>query len=79
MTPPRKLLRPSTEDMVIRDLHRSGKTLIEVLNRDTDLARHKGRKDLIGGINCNLRILAAINEVLIYYNDPGLFCVKENL
>lgn len=79
MRTPRKVLRPSTEDMVIRDLYKSGKTILEVLNRDTDLARNKGRKDLIGDINCNLRILAAINEVLIYYNDPGLFCVKENL
>lgn len=79
MNTPRKVLRPSTEDLVIRDLHKSGRIIIDVLNRDCTKARKNMNPELIGAINCNLRILAAINEVLIYYMDPGLFSKKENL
>lgn len=66
------------EDMVINDLKKSAATILLVLDKDTERALH-GNSEVIGDINVNLRTLAAINEVLIYYGDAGVFADKDML
>jgi len=75
-TPPKKVLKPNIEQLVISDLKKNGKTLMLVLDRDTQAALKaspKDRGELIAAINCNLRTIAAVNEVLLYYGDAGIF------
>lgn len=67
------------EDMVIADLKKSATTILKVLDRDTQEALLEGDKSLISAINVNLRTLAAINEVLMYYGDAGVFDDEDNL
>lgn len=67
-----------TEDMVIEDLKNNAFTLLTVLDNDTKRAL-KGDADAISAININFRTLAAINEVLIYYGDTGVFADKGAL
>lgn len=61
------------EGIVIRDLLKQANIITEVMDRDSELLLDHGKKSLIPELNQNLRILAAINEVLIYYGDPGTF------
>lgn len=70
---------PDIEDMVIADLKKSATTILKVLDRDTQEALLEGDKSLIAAINVNLRTLAAINEVLLYYGDAGVFDDEDNL
>jgi tRNA threonylcarbamoyladenosine modification (KEOPS) complex Pcc1 subunit len=73
-TPPKKVLKPNIEQLVISDLKKNGKTLMLVLDRDTQAAlKAKDKSELIAAINCNLRTIAAVNEVLLYYGDAGIF------
>jgi hypothetical protein len=67
-----------TEDMVITDLKKAATTILHVLDNDTARAL-QGNSAVIGDINVNLRTLAAINEVLIYYGDAGVFAEMDNL
>ena len=67
------LSSPDIEDMVIADLKKSATTILKVLDRDTQEALIEGDKSLIAAINVNLRTLAALNEVLMYYGDAGVF------
>lgn len=67
-----------TEDMVIADLKKNAFTLLTVLDQDTVKAL-KGDTDAISAINVNFRTLAAINEVLLYYGDAGVFADKDAL
>jgi hypothetical protein len=67
-----------TEDMVIADLKKAATTILHVLDNDTARAL-QGNSAVIGDINVNLRTLAAINEVLIYYGDAGVFAEMDNL
>lgn len=60
------------EDLVIADLKKNANIIMSVLDRDTEAAL-RGNKDVIADINVNFRVLAAINEVLIYYGDLGVF------
>ena len=66
------------EDMVIADLKKAATTILHVLDKDTARAL-QGHTEVIGDINVNLRTLAAINEVLIYYGDAGVFAERDNL
>jgi hypothetical protein len=66
------------EDMVINDLKKAATTILLVLDKDTERAL-RGNSEVIGDINVNLRTLAAINEVLIYYGDAGVFADRDNL
>ena len=61
------------EGLVIRDLLKQSNIITEVMDRDSELLLEHGKKSLIPELNQNLRILAAINEVLIYYGDSGMF------
>lgn len=61
------------EDMVIADLKKNATTLLKVLDRDTQAALMNKSADVITAINVNLRTLTAINEVLLYYGDAGVF------
>ena len=61
------------EDVVIKDLKKNATTILKVLDRDTQEALLEGDKSLIAAINVNIRTLAAINEVLLYYGDAGVF------
>ena len=61
------------EGLVIRDLLKQSNIITEVMDRDSELLLEHGKKYLIPELNQNLRILAAINEVLIYYGDSGMF------
>ena len=61
------------EGIVIRDLLKQANIITEVMDRDSELMMDHGNKSLIPELNQNLRILAAINEVLIYYGDEGAF------
>ena len=61
------------EDMVIADLKKSATTILHVLDKDTQSALFKKDPEVIAAINVNLRTLAAINEVLMYYGDAGVF------
>jgi sporulation protein YlmC with PRC-barrel domain len=61
------------EDVVIADLKKNATTILKVLDRDTQEALLEGDKSLISAINVNMRTLAAINEVLLYYGDSGVF------
>lgn len=70
---------PDIEDMVIADLKKSATTILKVLDRDTQEALLEGDKSLIAAINVNLRTLAALNEVLMYYGDAGVFDEEDNL
>lgn len=67
-----------TEDMVIKDLLKNATTILKVLDADSQAAL-LGNTDAIGSINVNLRTLAAINEVLLYYGDAGVFDDEDNL
>ena len=61
------------EGLVIRDLLKQSNIITEVMDRDSELLLEHGKKSLIPELNQNLRFLAAINEVLIYYGDSGMF------
>jgi hypothetical protein len=61
------------EDMVIADLKKNATTLLKVLDRDTQSALRAKDPDVMTAINVNLRTLTAINEVLMYYGDAGVF------
>lgn len=61
------------EDMVIADLKKSATTILKVLDRDTQEALKGKDPDVMTAINMNLRTLTAINEVLMYYGDAGVF------
>jgi hypothetical protein len=61
------------EGIVIRDLLKQANIITEVMDRDSELLLDHGKKNLIPELNQNLRILAAINEVLSYYGDSGVF------
>lgn len=61
------------EDMVIADLKKNATTLLKVLDRDTQAALKGKDADVLTAINVNLRTLTAINEVLMYYGDAGVF------
>lgn len=65
------------EGIVIRDLLKQANIITEVMDRDSELLLDHGKKNLIPELNQNLRILAAINEVLIYYGDSGVFCEEK--
>lgn len=64
---------PDIEDMVIADLKKNATTLLKVLDRDTQTALKGKDADVLTAINVNLRTLTAINEVLMYYGDAGVF------
>lgn len=66
------------EDQVIADLKKNAFTLLTVLDQDTVKAL-KGDADAISAINVNFRTLAAINEVLLYYGDAGVFADERAL
>lgn len=61
------------EGIVIRDLLKQANIITEVMDRDSSFLIDHGNKSMIPELNNNLRILAAINEVLIYYGDEGTF------
>ena len=61
------------EDMVIADLKKNATTILHVLDKDTQSALFKKDPAIIASINVNLRTLTAINEVLMYYGDAGVF------
>lgn len=61
------------EDMVIADLKKNATTLLKVLDRDTQTALKGKDAGVLTAINVNLRTLTAINEVLMYYGDAGVF------
>jgi hypothetical protein len=65
------------EGIVIRDLLKQANIITEVMDRDSEFLLEQGNKSLIPELNQNLRILAAINEVLIYYGDSGVFCDEK--
>lgn len=65
------------EGLVIRDLLKQSNIITEVMDRDSELLLEHGNKSLIPELNQNLRILAAINEVLMYYGDSGMFSDKK--
>ena len=67
-----------TEELVIKDLHQVGHTILTVMDQDSEKALH-GDAEAVAAINVNLRVLSAINEVLIYYGDEGLFADGELL
>lgn len=74
--PTKKTLKPDMEKLVVQDLQKTGKNLLLVLDRDTGTAltaTGSTKSELIAAINVNLRILAAVNEVLVYYGDAGVF------
>jgi hypothetical protein len=60
------------EAAVVADLRNSAMTILEVLDRDAAKAL-SGDADVITSLNVNLRVVAAINEVLLYYGDSGVF------
>lgn len=66
------------EDQVIENLKKNAFTLLTVLDQDT-LKALRGDADAIAAINVNFRTLAAINEVLIYYGDAGVFADRDAL
>lgn len=66
------------EEQVIDNLKKNAFTILTVLDQDTVKAL-KGDADAISAINVNFRTLAAINEVLIYYGDAGVFAEKDML
>ena len=66
------------EDQVIADLKKNAFTILTVLDSDTVRAL-KGDAEAISAINVNFRTLAAINEVLIYYGDAGVFAQEGAL
>jgi hypothetical protein len=73
------MLKPNIEQMVINDLLKTGRNLLMVLDRDSKAAVRDGpSSDLSSAINCNLRTIAAVNEVLLYYGDAGLFAELPN-
>lgn len=61
------------EGAVIADLKKTALTLMTVLDKDTEKALVGNDPAVIASINVNLRTLAAINEVLMYYGDGGVF------
>ena len=61
------------DELVIMALRKSASTLMFVLDKDTDDLLTKKNDDCIPACNINFRTLAAINEVLMYYGDPGVF------
>lgn len=67
------------EDMVIADLKKNATTILRVLDQDTQAALYKKDPTVIAAINVNLRTLTAINEVLMYYGDAGVFDEEGNL
>ena len=67
------------EDMVIADLKKNATTLLKVLDRDTQSALRAKDPDVMTAINVNLRTLTAINEVLMYYGDAGVFNEEGSL
>ena len=79
MKPNEKVSDMDIEDMVIADLKKNATTILKVLDRDTQEALLEGDKSLIASINVNIRLLAAINEVLLYYGDTGVFDDEDNL
>lgn len=72
------MLTNDIEDQVIADLKKSAFTLLSVLDADTEKAL-KGDTQAISAINVNFRTLAAINEVLLYYGDAGVFADERAL
>lgn len=70
---------PDIEDMVIADLKKNATTLLKVLDRDTQSALRARDPDVMTAINVNLRTLTALNEVLMYYGDAGVFNEEDNL
>lgn len=67
------------EDMVIADLKKSATTILKVLDSDTQKALVTKSPDDLSAINVNLRTLTAINEVLLYYGDAGVFADEGTL
>lgn len=67
------------EDMVIADLKKSATTILKVLDSDTQKALMTNNPDVLSAINVNLRTLTAINEVLLYYGDAGVFADEGTL
>ena len=66
--------RQDEEDIVIQHLIKSAKIISNVVSRDIGNMRTQSDKtDCIAALNANLRTLAAINEVLTYYGDTGVF------
>ena len=63
------------EAAVVADLRNSAMTILEVLDRDAAKAL-SGDVDVITSLNVNLRVVAAINEVLLYYGDSGVLTGK---
>jgi len=66
------------EDQVIADLKKNAFTILTVLDQDTVRAL-KGDAEAISAINVNFRVLAALNEVLLYYGDVGCFADEKML
>jgi hypothetical protein len=71
-------LMSDVEGVVVKDLLKNGNMLLSIIDRDTGAAL-KGNSGLIPSINVNLRTLAAINEILLYYGDSGLFAQGETI
>lgn len=66
------------EDQVIENLKKNAFTILHVLDQDTQKAL-TGDADAISAINVNFRTLAAMNEVLLYYGDVGVFAADGAL
>lgn len=67
------MMTADAEDITIASLKKAGTTLLVVLDLESEKACMRPTADLISSINTNIRTLAAINEVLLYFGDEGLF------
>lgn len=67
------MMTADAEDVTIASLKKAGNTLLNVLDLESEQAVLRPTPDLISSINTNIRTLAAINEVLLYFGDEGLF------
>ena len=67
------------DGIVIADLRKQGMVLLSQIDRDSDalLNRRGNGAELISAVNTNIRTVAAINEVLMYYGDAGLFSLED--
>jgi len=60
------------ETVVISVLRDAAETIMSVMDMDID-DMQAGSRGLLPALNENLRALTAINEVLLYFGDEGVF------
>lgn len=61
------------EDLVINDLKKAANIIMRVLDEDSEKLDLMKDTTVLPAINMNIRTLAAINEVLLYYGSAGIF------